>query len=353
MALLIKKPKAKIKEEVEEIKKNEIVEDVETTEEPKKVKVTKKVKVAAPKEEIVEEKVKEPKKVKVAKKAVFTPAEDSIDSEVSTKVKDKVTKKSNHKKEDTNKDKQIQKSTITTETDSGEAITEIKVDKRKKEFKNNSGKMRLVPESNRSEIFEIKEGGQTTQEAFVDRFLKKLIAIGYTEVTKDQAFKIKNAYSETLNEVTSVSSYQDTIAKIFYARRFIRTRITKPPKAEGGLETLMLGHFELKVRKLLCNEDDIKFFGTKIDANTFKTVDGQIIKNIDLNAKYRTVEELEKANRLALGIEDVEQAKKPLSIIPKEEDDVTEEIIESFDEEDDIEDDDVVDKLFDDEDEEE
>lgn len=329
MALLIKKPKAKVKEEVEEIKKTETVEEVEKTEEPKKVKVTKKV--------------------------VTSEIDNIATDETNTKSKDKVTKKSNHRKEDTNKDEQIQKYTVTTETDDGEAVTEIKVDRRKKEFKNNSGKMRLVPESNRSEIFEIKEGGQTTQEAFVDRFLKKLIAIGYTEVTKDQAFKIKNAYSETLNEVTSVSSYQDTVAKIFYARRFIRTRITKPPKAEGGLETLMLGHFELKVRKLLCNEDDIKFFGTKIDANTFKTVDGQIIKNIDLNAKYRTVEELEKANRLALGIEDVEQAKKPLSIIPKEEDD-TEEVVENFEDEDndvsDEEDDDVVDKLFDDDDEE-
>jgi hypothetical protein len=133
-----------------------------------------------------------------------------------------------------------------------------------------------------SKSFEIKEGSQATQEAFIDRFYKKLVALGWESISKEQTKAIKKAYSETLKEVTDIASFQDVDAGMYYARRYITARVTQPPKAKDGLKTLMNGHYELKVRKLLGNEDDFKFFGdVSEDGTTFITEDGQEIALVD------------------------------------------------------------------------
>jgi hypothetical protein len=121
-------------------------------------------------------------------------------------------------------------------------------------------KISLTGAAKAPKTFDIKEGSQATQDAFIDRFYKKLLALNY-DVTKEQVKNIKKAYSETLKDVTEIASYQDVDAGMFYARRYIEGRVTAPPKAKDGLKTFMAGHYELKVRKLLGDESEFKFFG--------------------------------------------------------------------------------------------
>jgi len=135
-------------------------------------------------------------------------------------------------------------------------------------------KLTLKGEPKAPKSFEIREGSQATQDAFIDRFYKKFLDLGY-DVTKEQVKAVKKAYSETLREVTDIASYQDVDAGIYYARRYIKARVTAPPKAGNGLKTLMNGHYELKVRKLLGNEEEFKFFGdVNEDGTIFITEDG-------------------------------------------------------------------------------
>jgi len=166
--------------------------------------------------------------------------------------------------------------TVTPVKKAVEKATEAPVAEKKTAAKGGK-KMSLTGNTKTPKTFEIKEGTQATQEAFIDKFYKKLLANGW-DITKEQAKGIKKAYSETLKEVTDIAAYQDTEAGIFYARRFIETRVTQPPKAKGGLKTLMLGHYELKVRKLIGDESEFKFFGDLNDDGTiFITTDGQEI----------------------------------------------------------------------------
>jgi len=156
-----------------------------------------------------------------------------------------------------------------------------------------AGKKFLAKANKTSDSFKLVEGKQATQDAFIALFHKKLTALNYGEITKEEVKQIQKAYSETLKEVTNLCSFQDTTAGIFYARREIEARVTNPPKAADGLQTLMLKHYELKVRKVLANEDEIKFSGTvsEEDPNVFITVDGQEININDTTASAPVAEE--------------------------------------------------------------
>jgi len=139
----------------------------------------------------------------------------------------------------------------------------------KKQQPTGNKKVSLINKPKNPKSFEIKEGAQATQEAFIDIFCKKLIERGI-EVNKVITKEIQRAYGETLEEVTNIASYKDTAANIFYARRYIGDRVTAPPKAANGLKTLMRGHYEIKVRKLLGDENQIKYFGeVSEDGTTF------------------------------------------------------------------------------------
>lgn len=138
-------------------------------------------------------------------------------------------------------------------------------------------KISLTGNTKAPKSFEIKEGSQATQEAFIDRFYKKLLANSY-DVNKEMVKTIKKAYGETLKEVLEIASYQDVDSGLYYARRFIKSRVTEPPKAKGGLKTLMAGHYEIKVRKLVGDESTFKFFGDlNEDGTIFITTDGEEI----------------------------------------------------------------------------
>jgi len=150
-------------------------------------------------------------------------------------------------------------------------------------------KMSLTGNTKTPKSFEIKEGTQATQEAFIDKYYKKLQALGY-DITKEQAKALKKAYSETLKEVTDIASYQDVDAGMYYARRYIKTRVTEPPKAKDGLKTLMNGHYEIKVRKTLGDETEYKFFGDlNEDGTIFITVDGVEIPLADEEVEVKPV----------------------------------------------------------------
>ena len=185
-------------------------------------------------------------------------------------------------------------------------------------------KMSLTGNTKSAKSFEIKEGSQATQEAFIDKYYKKLQALGY-DITKEQVKNLKKAYSETLKEVTDVASYQDTDANLYYARRFIKTRVTEPPKAKDGLKTLMKGHYELKVRKLLGEESDFKFFGDlSEDGEYFITTDGD---KIPLN------EENEKSSKKSTSTKKVKTPVKEEEPEEEEEEVIEEEVEEEVEEE--------------------
>lgn len=215
-------------------------------------------KVSAP----VEKKAVTPKAISEDKKAVAKPA----------------TVKTEPKKASVSK--KVNKPAATAKTESKKSSVAKKQTKGGK-----MGGIRLTP-SKTPKTFEIKVGGQATQEAFIDRFYKKLTECGY-ELTKEQTKTIQKAYSETLKEVTEIASFQDTTSGIFYGRRIIKTRITNPPKAADGLQTLMLIHPEVKVRKQLADETKIKFFGqlSEEDPNIFITVDGEEINIAEAEEK--------------------------------------------------------------------
>lgn len=181
--------------------------------------------------------------------------------------------------------------------------------------------------------FEIKEGTQATQEAFIDKFYKKMQELGY-DVTKEQVKKIKTAYSETLREVTDLASYQDTDAGFFYARRYIETRVTQPPKAKNNLKTLMLGHYEIKVRKLIGDESEIKFFGEvsadgkNFIAHVFDEEGNDTGKTIQIPINEEEEVEVKPVKKVA--------AKKPAPVVVEEEDE--EEEVEEIDEDDEFDD---------------
>jgi len=184
-------------------------------------------------------------------------------------------------------------------------------------------KMTLTGNTKTPKTFEIKEGSQATQEAFIDKYYKKLQALGY-DITKEQAKALKKAYSETLREVTDIASYHDVDAGMYYARRYIETRVTQPPKAKDGLKTLMMGHNEIKVRKLLGDDTQFKFFGdVNEDGTIFITVEGE---EIPLTAEEVEVKPVAK-KKVA--------AKKPAPVVEEEEEEVAEdeEIVEDSDDE--------------------
>jgi len=175
-------------------------------------------------------------------------------------------------------------------------------------------KMTLTGNTKTPKTFEIKEGTQATQEAFIDRYYKKLQALGY-DITKEQAKALKKAYSETLREVTDIASFHDVEAGMYYARRYIEARVTQPPKAKDGLKTLMMGHYELKVRKLLGDDTQFKFFGdVNEDGTIFITVDGEEIPLTNEEVEVKPVAKKKVA------------AKKPAPVVEEEEEE--EEIVE-------------------------
>lgn len=179
--------------------------------------------------------------------------------------------------------------------------------------------------------FEIKEGSQATQDAFIDRFYKKFLDLGY-DVTKEQVKAVKKAYSETLKEVTDIASYHDVDAGMYYARRYIKTRVTEPPKAKNGLKTLMNGHYEIKVRKLLGNEEEFKFFGDVNDDGTiFITEDGtEIALTDEEEVEVKPVVKTKKAVKKAPVVEEEEIVEE---VEEEEIDEVEEEEIEDEDDE--------------------
>lgn len=186
-------------------------------------------------------------------------------------------------------------------------------------------KISLTGNNKTPKSFEIKEGGQATQEAFIDRFYKKLVGLGY-DVNKEQTKAIKKAYGQTLAEVTDIASFQDVDAGIYYARRYIKDRVTEPPKAKDGLKTLMKGHYELKVRKLLGDETDFKFFGdVNEDGTVFITVEGEEIA-INDEVEVKPVATKKKAT-----------VKKPVVVEEEAEDEEVVEV-EETEEEDDFDD---------------
>ena len=164
----------------------------------------------------------------------------------------------------------------------------------KKEAPAKTGKKTLTTKANKtSDSFKLVEGKQATQDAFINILYNKLTKdLGYDAITKEDVKKIHKACSETLKEVTNLCSFQDTTAGIYYARRVIEARVTNPPKANDGLQTLMLKHYELKVRKVLANEEEIKFSGTvsEDDPTIFITTDG---KEIKINDELEPEEEVE------------------------------------------------------------
>jgi len=157
---------------------------------------------------------------------------------------------------------------------------EVKETKAVEKKTTSTGGKKILTKSNKavSKNFEIREGTQATQEAFIDKFYKKLVNDYDYDISKKQAMNFKKAYSETLKEVLEIASFQDTDAGIFYARRYIESRVTAPPKAKDELKTLMKGHYEIKVRKLIGDESQIKFFGDlNEDGTVFITTTGEEI----------------------------------------------------------------------------
>ena len=195
--------------------------------------------------------------------------------------------------------------------------------------KTESKKMSLTGNTKTPKTFEIKEGSQATQDAFIDRFHKKMLALGY-DVTKEQVKNIKKAYSETLKEVTDIASYQDTDANIFYARRYIEARVTAPPKAKDGLKTLMNGHYELKVRKLLGDENEFKFFGdVNEDGTIFTTVDGEEIVIGEEEVEVKPVAKKKIAKKAPVVVEEeIEEEENIEEELETEEDDEFDDFIE-------------------------
>lgn len=220
---------------------------------------------------------------------------------------------------------------------------------------NKGGKFSLKKTDTKSKSFEIKVGGQATQDAFIDIFHKKLISLTYG-VSKEEAKKLMKAYSETLKEVTSIASFQDTTSGIFYGRRMINTRVTNPPKAADGLQTLMLVHPEIKVRKQLADDSQIKFFGhlSEEDANIFITVDGEEINIAEMEEKLlsqfmsQTTTKAKSTKAVSEDVsedveEDVEEEYVEEDLVEEEADELDEEASEELEadleEEDDLEDD--------------
>jgi len=193
-------------------------------------------------------------------------------------------------------------------------------------------KMTLTGNTKTPKSFDIKEGSQATQDAFIDKFYKKLLANGW-DITKEQAKIIKKAYSETLKEVTDIASYQDVDAGMYYARRYIKARVTEPPKAKDGLKTLMNGHYELKMRKLIGNVDDFKFFGdVNEDGTIFTTTDGTEITIDDTEVEVKPV------------VKKKATVKKPAPVVVEEEDEeevMEEEIVDEAEEEVEIDDEEI------------
>lgn len=196
-----------------------------------------------------------------------------------------------------------------------------------------SGKMYLTKSKTSSTNFALVEGRQATQDQFIDILYKKMVAIGFDQLTKEQVKKVQKLCSETLKEVTDKCSFQDTTAGIYYARREIDARVTNPPKAADGLQTLMLKHYELKVRKVLADEEEIKFSGTisDDDANIFITTDG---KKIKINSTVATPKKASK----------VEEEDEDEEVEDEEVEDEDDEEVEDDEEEDEDEDEDLVDE---------
>lgn len=190
-------------------------------------------------------------------------------------------------------------------------------------------KMTLTGNTKTPKTFEIREGSQATQEAFIDRYYKKLQALGY-DITKEQAKSLKKAYSETLREVTDIASYQDTDAGIFYARRYIESRVTQPPKAKDGLKTLMMGHYELKVRKLIGDESEIKFFGdVNEDGTVFITTEGEEISLVtEEEVEVKPVKKVSVKKPTPVVVEEVEEEEEVV-----DEDDEYDDFLEDEDDE--------------------
>jgi len=207
-----------------------------------------------------------------------------------------------------------------------EVKAEAPVVAEKKTANKGGKKMTLTGNTKTPKSFEIKEGTQATQEAFIDKYYKKLQALGY-DITKEQAKALKKAYSETLREVTDLASYQDVDAGMYYARRYIETRVTQPPKAKDGLKTLMMGHYEIKVRKTVGDVNEYKFFGDlNEDGNIFITTDGE---EIPLNTEEEV--EVKPVAKKKVSV------KKPAPVVEEEEEDVVEEeVIDDDDEFDDF-----------------
>jgi len=189
-------------------------------------------------------------------------------------------------------------------------------------------KVSLINKPKTTKSFELKEGSQCTQETFIDILCKKLID-REIEVNKAVTQKIMRAYGETLKEVTDVACYREPVSNIFYRRVFIGERITNPPRAAGGLKTLMKGHNELKVRKLLGDESTFKFFGeVSEDGTTFIAH----VFDEDGNDTGETVEiPLEEASNKVSNNTKKVVAKKPTVVIEKSEE-IDDEDEEYFDE---------------------
>ena len=235
--------------------------------------------------------------------------------------------------------------TVTPVKKAVEKATEAPVAEKKTAAKGGK-KLSLTGNTKTPKSFEIREGTQATQEAFIDKFYKKMQDLGY-DVTKEQVKKIKTAYSETLKEVTDIASYQDVDASIFYARRYIKPRVTEPPKAKDGLKTLMNGHYELKVRKTLGDEKDYKFFGdVNEDGTVFITTEGvEIPLNEEEEVEVKPVKKKTLvAKKKAAPVVEEEEVEE----VVEDEEEIEEDVV---DEEED--DDDEFDDFLDDEDEDE
>jgi len=183
----------------------------------------------------------------------------------------------------------------------------------------------LSKKTSSNDNFKLVEGKQATQDQYISILHKKLVALGYDAITKEDVRKIQKANSETLKEVTNLCSFQDTTAGIFYARREIDARVTAPPKAADGLQTLMLKHYELKVRKVLADEDSIKFSGTlSDDGTTFITTEGKKIKVDTVAPATSSKEEAEEEEEVDEEVEETEE-------VEEEEEETDEELLEEED----------------------
>lgn len=120
---------------------------------------------------------------------------------------------------------------------------------------------KVTPQTRKPKDFTITSENRATQDAVIDRFYRELKNAGVKVASKLEAKLIMNVYQKTLFDVTNTTSYYDPQAETLYRRTIVSSRVTNPPKARGGLQTLVLAHAEVHFNRSTTDIDEIKYIG--------------------------------------------------------------------------------------------